>query len=95
MKKHLLSLVVDKEAQQVFLHLDKAGVEYLLARLNFIKRGLDANDCPHTHLFSAGWGGCELSISQMLDRGDGEPVHHLKIYGWNDEWREKHGFERV
>lgn len=95
MKKHLLALVVDADGQQVFVHLDRAGVDHLIRQLEHIRKGLDANDCPHVHLFSSEWGDGELSISTAMDQGQaGRPIHHLKIHGWNEEWVTKHGFER-
>jgi len=77
------------------IHLDLEGVDLLLRELEHVKKKLIEGDCPHTHLFSSEWGGWELSNSRMMDSGDrGVPIHHLKIFGWNEEWAEKHGFDR-
>ena len=91
MKEHLLSLVTDEDGDQVFLHLDLAGVTQLLSELNYIKRELEKNECPHSHLFSEDWGSTELTATKLKDQKDEKNcVHHLKIYGWNDEWKKKH-----
>jgi hypothetical protein len=95
MKKHLLAFVADKDGNQVFLHADLAGVEYLIKELEYLRKELKNNDCPHTHLFSEDWGSGELSTSTMLNKdAEGLAVHHLKMYGWNNEWVKKHGFKR-
>src|SRR5687768_15012884 len=92
-KKRLLALVY--EENQVFMHVDSEGLELLLRELEHIKKKLSEDECPHTHLFTSEWGGGELSAAQMMDEKDkGEPIHHLKIFGWNEEWAEKHGFDR-
>jgi hypothetical protein len=92
-EKRLLAFVY--EENQIFLHLDSEGVDLLIKELEYIKTKLAENDCPHTHLFSSEWGGWELSSSRVLDGEDtGEPIHHLKIFGWNEEWANKHGFDR-
>lgn len=76
-------------------YLDSAGVDLLLKELEYIKNKLAENDCPHSHLFSSDWGGWELRNSQMMDEKDkGERIHHLKIFGWNEEWAETHRFNR-
>ncbi len=91
MKDHLLSLVTDEEGAQVTIHLDLAGVNYLLAELNNIKENLEKNDCPHTHLLSSDWGGSELTTSKLSSQKEEvNSIHHLKVYGWNEEWKKKH-----
>ncbi|MBV9216201.1 MAG: immunity protein 32 [Acidobacteria bacterium] len=94
-EERLLAFVSDEKNEQLYLHLDLAGVNILLNELGQIKKGLEKNECPHGHLFSVDWGGWELSLSDMTDTDNGgAPVHHVKIYGWNEEWAEKHGFDR-
>lgn len=91
MKEKLLSLVTDEDGSQVFLHLDLAGVNYLLSELSYVKNKLEENNCPHAHLFSSEWGGDELTASKISGQKDEiNCVHHLKIYGWNKEWKKKH-----
>jgi|GEM_PF-382077 len=96
MDKRLLSFVVDKEAQQLFIHLDFEGVNILVRSMERLRNNLQKNECEHEHLFSVDWGGWELSTSMPLKSEDGEkPIHHVKIYGWNDEEADKNGFDRT
>lgn len=57
----------------VEIHLDRAGLEALLAQLAFIKSG----NTEHVHLMSEAWGGTHLENEAAT--GDGSPVQHLKI----------------
>ena len=93
LKSHLLAFVSD--GTQLFLHLDLAGIDVLLEQLNEIRSELQKDDCPHTHLFSGDYDG--LSVSTMIDGSGkvGTSIHHLKIYGWNEEWAREHGFKKV
>ncbi len=96
MEKHLLSFVTDENGGQVVIHVDLAGVEFFIEELNRIKEKLEENDCPHTHLFTEERGGSELSNSKIVDQKDERnQVHHVKIYGWNEEWRRKNRLKRV
>jgi len=90
-ESRLFSVVSSEEGDQVFIHLDLDGVDYLINELNQIKIMLNENNCPHTNLFTKEWGGSELSSSKLLAQKDEvNQVNHLKIYGWNDEWKRKH-----
>lgn len=91
MKKHLLSFVTDEDGNQVSIHVDLAGLEFLLNELGNIKKQLEANDCPHSHLFTEEWGGDELSNTKLANQdNEKNQVHQVKIYGWNEEWKLKH-----
>jgi len=39
---------------------------------------------------TAAWAGSELSEKKGSESG--ELVHHVKLYGWTQEWAKKHGF---
>ena len=96
MNKHLLSFVTDDDEHQVFIHVDLAGVEFLLNKLCNIKKQLEENDCPHSHLFTEEWGGEELSSTKLASQEDEQnQVHQVKIYGWNDEWKVKHKLAKL
>jgi hypothetical protein len=96
MEKRLLAFVSDKDDGQVAIHVDLEGVNILIDSLERIRRNLLKDDCPHDHLMTADWGGWELSKATMIDaKKVGTPVHHVKIYGWNDEWADKNGFDRT
>lgn len=92
-EKRLLALVY--EEKKISMHLDSEGVDLLLREFEHLKKKLAENDCPHAHLFSSEWAGWELSLPNMANESDkAEPIHHLKIFGWNEEWAEKHEFDR-
>ena len=87
---HILSFTTDKEGNQVFIHADAAGLDYLIRSLSRIRKNIDADVCDHDHLMTDAWGGRELT-ERGLDEG-ARTVHHVKIYGWTPEWIQKHGF---
>lgn len=94
MEKELISFVTSKEGDQVSIHLDKNGLNYLITKLTSLKQKLDLNECDHTHLMSEDWGGFAHSLSATKlqdDPNEDNIVHHVKIYSWNDEWKKKHG----
>ncbi|HMO80872.1 MAG TPA: Imm32 family immunity protein [Pyrinomonadaceae bacterium] len=92
---HLLAFVVSEENDQIFLHLDKDGIEILMRSLERRKKHLEKDELEHEHLFSEEWGGWELTVSDQADKGKGRPIHHVKIYGRTDEWADKNGFDRT
>ncbi|MDB5346404.1 MAG: hypothetical protein JWP89_4781 [Schlesneria sp.] len=59
----------------------------------YLKRKIEAGECPHDHLHSESWAGSELTETMLaLERIKGcKQVHHVKVYGWPDEWAKKHG----
>lgn len=68
----------------------------MIEELDGIRTKLKRNDCARTHLFAEKWGGSELSDSKLTNQEDEKTqVHHVKIYGWNEEWRRKHRLTRV
>jgi len=38
------------------------------------------------------WGGDGLTEPVPIEK-DGHIVHHVKIYGWTEEWAKKHGLK--
>lgn len=94
-QKRLLAFVASEDSDEIFLHVDKAGVDILIQSLERIRKHLEKNEVEHDHLFSNEWGSWELSVSDMMDNEKGKPIHHVKIFGWNDEWADKHGFDRT
>ena len=90
----LLSFVTNKSGTMVSIHADLAGVNCLLAELETMRESLLENDCPHTHLFITE-DGSELSGTKLTDKpNEDNVVHHVKIYGWNDEWASKHNLRK-
>jgi hypothetical protein len=84
----MLSFAFDGEGK-VSIHADTAGLDLLIASLSKVRAGVIKGECEHDHLFTEAWGGTELS-QKALEK-DGEVAHHVKIYGWTDEWAKKHG----
>ena len=92
---HLLSFVTDKTGNMVSIHVDLPGVEILIGELELLRQQLRDNDCPHTHLFSPVSGGSELTTTKLMNHpGEDNVACHVKIYGWNDEWANRHGLKQ-
>ena len=80
---HLLSITTDPEGQQVFIHADTAGLEYLISSLSHLREQLKKGTSDHDHMMTQAWAGQELSTPQVAE---GErPVQHLKIWAWTPE----------
>jgi len=89
----MLGLSVDKESQQLYMHADIEGIRTMITILRRLEKHLEADDCPHAHLFSDDWSGDGDLGDFRLDEGDqGLPtmIHHFKMYGWNEEWTTSH-----
>jgi len=92
MKSKLLSFATSNDGDRISVHVDKAGLELLISELEWLKSKLDQDKCDHTHLRSTDWAGDELSTSKLKNQeGEDHIVHEVKICGWNDEWKTKHG----
>jgi len=91
--ERLLSFVTDSSGAMVSIHADLEGVKFLIAELESIRESLEENDCPHTHLFVTD-DGTELTGTKLHNQPNEENiVHHVKIYGWNEEWAVKHNLK--
>jgi hypothetical protein len=91
MSRKLLSLVTDEDGTYIAVHLDLAGTDFLIKELQAIRDQLEKNECPHTHLFSDVMGSNELTTTKLSGQEEEvNQVHHVKIYGWNQEWKQKH-----
>jgi len=83
---HLLSFVTDASGGYLAVHADLAGFTMLIDELESLREQLELNDCPHTHLFSSNPPPTELTTTKLADQEDEvNMVHHVKIYGWNEE----------
>lgn len=92
MEEKLISFVTDDDGSQLSLHLDLKGCNELIGELEKLKKSLEENDCPHIHLFTEEWGAGELTPTKIASQeSEVTQVHHVKIYGWNNEWKVKHG----
>ena len=89
--QHLLSFVTNENGTMVSIHADFGGVSRLIEELEFLRDTLRKNDCPHVHLFSEDALGDSLSTTKLHNHpAEVNVVHHVKIYGWNDEWAVRH-----
>ena len=88
---HLLSILADHEGQ-LFVHADAKGLDLLIKSLQRLRNKLAEGKCDHDHLMTKAWAGDgELTESPGCEK-EGDIVHHMKLYGWTDEWARKHGF---
>jgi hypothetical protein len=88
---HVLALFADNKGQ-VFLHADDKGLEILISRLERLRGHLRKGECDHEHLMTDAWAG-DGDLTELDGIEDeGNPVHHLKIYGWTDERAKEYGF---
>ena len=88
----MLSVVTEASGDVVYIHADLAGIAKLEKTIAFLKQALEAGKCEHDHLFSEAWGGWELTQTMLEGEraSNCRQVHHVKLYAWSDEWREKH-----
>ncbi len=90
-QEHVLALFSDNEGQ-VSLHADDKGLEILITALQRLRQKISETTCEHDHLITEAWGGSgELTEAQGCET-EGQLVHHLKLYGWTDEWAKKKKF---
>ncbi len=92
-KSKLLSVVTNPEGDTVYIHADLNGLKKLRDSVVSMIESLEVGECDHDHLRTEDWAGNELTAT-MLDsekaKGCGQ-AHHVKLYGWNTEWKNKHG----
>jgi len=96
MADYLLSFVTDEKGNYLAVHVDLAGVEFLIEELEGIRDQLRKDDCPHTHLFgySDDPEQNELTLTKLKNqRGEVNQVQQVKIYGWNETWAKRHGLK--
>jgi len=88
--KGLLSVVVEESGDVVHVHADKAGLAHLAEALEVLRASLERGECDHVHLKSNSWGGFDLTETRIDSESSAEQVHHLEIFAWTPEWKEKH-----
>lgn len=88
---HLLSLATAPGGDVVYVHADRAGLEFLRDSINELLGKLAKGQSDHDHFRSADWGGWDLTTTMLASERDGgcRTVHHVKLYSWDDEWRGK------
>jgi len=88
---HVLAVFADNDGQ-VFVHADAKGLDVFIKSLQRLRKKIDEDKCDHDHLMTEAWAGDgELTEAPGCEK-EGHAVHHIKLYGWTDEWAKKHGF---
>ena len=62
---HLLSVVTTPEADTVYIHADRAGLEYLRDSITHLLDKLAKGEPDHDHFHSPDWAGWQLSTSML------------------------------
>ena len=91
MKNYLLSMVCNAEGTMVSVHANAGGLERLIDSLTRLRQLVLDGQCEDLHLFSDHSLGGELTSTKLGD-SDCEAVNvlHCKVYGWTNEWAERH-----
>jgi hypothetical protein len=76
----MLTFEWDKESEQLEIHMDKKGLNNLIAQLTKLA-SYDSEE--HLHLMTDDWGGDELSSEKQ--NSNAELIHHVKVFKWKDE----------
>ena len=91
-KPKLLSATTNEDGDVVSIHADLSGLKKLQDSISYMITKLEKDTCDHDHLRSEDWAGYELTTT-MLDSEQSKgnkQVHHIKLYAWTDEWKNKH-----
>lgn len=73
------------------IHLDKAGIEFLIERLSKLRELLDEGQREDCHLFTADSIGSELTSTKIQGQvNEAVVVQHVKLCAWTQEWAMKH-----
>jgi len=86
---HMLTFEINPDREVVEVHADSAGLAYLIEQLTWLKQKVDQGECEHIHLMTPDWGGSGLSSDPQNVSGKFSVVHHVKILGWTQDWKEK------
>jgi len=89
----MLSIVSDPAGDVVHIHGDLAGLEVLERAVAQLKEIVAAGGCQDSHLFSASWGGSELTETMLEQEHSAgwTQVNHIKLFGWTQDWSARHG----
>ena len=91
-KKKLISFVGDsKKIEQISVHLNEEGIDFLILELNELKKALKNDICEHIHLTANEFEDGVLTKSKLENHPDEKSVvESVKIYAWTLEWQNKH-----
>lgn len=75
----------------ISVHANAAGLDFLIDSLSRLRELVLDGKCEDIHLFAEPTLGGELTATK-LGSSDCEitNVGHCKVYGWTDEWAERH-----
>jgi len=65
---------------EVFVHAAPGELRSLAKQLERLAAAAERGEYPHAHLFSAQWGGDDLS--GQASTSSNRAVHHIKFFGW-------------
>ena len=91
-QEHVFALFADNDGQ-AFLHADDKGLEILITALQRLRQKISEDKCDHDHLMTEAWGGDGELTEIEGSENQGQLIHHLKLYGWTDEWAKKNEFK--
>ncbi|MFB9160166.1 Imm32 family immunity protein [Chromobacterium violaceum] len=88
----LLSICSNSPGDAIHIHADAQGLAMLQLAISNLQKKLITNQCEHEHFRSSEWAGFELTTTMLGSelKADYKQAHHLKLFAWTDEWREKH-----
>jgi hypothetical protein len=91
-KPELLSVVTEPGGDVVYVHADLSGLKKLRSSIDAMITKLECGSCDHDHLRTEDWAGYELTTTMLeSEKNKGcTQVHHVKLYAWNTEWKNKH-----
>jgi hypothetical protein len=78
MPDYLLNFELSDEKDQLFIHGDERGLQFLIGELNNLLSQTKEGHFNHEHLMAEEWGGNELSSNSQ----GGNVLNHVKIYCW-------------
>ncbi|WP_160298921.1 Imm32 family immunity protein [Chromobacterium vaccinii] len=87
----LLSVCSNSTGDEVHIHANIQGLTILQNAISNLQQKLIAGQCDHEHFRSSEWAGFELTVTMLESeiKSDCKQVHHLEVFAWTDEWREK------
>lgn len=77
-----LTVELNKDKDEVFIHGSPEGLRYLAQQLNVIAAAAEQHGKSHDHFMTEQWGGKELSSELHGGTESGFLINHLIVYGW-------------
>jgi hypothetical protein len=77
----MLTFEYSNSEERLELHLDEIGIRDLIGTLNSL---LEQEGSDHEHLYTADWGGNDLTSEKMNNDNSFKLIKHVKIMHWKD-----------